>query len=746
MGTLNPDIPSQELTRALERAAALARDMKKRALTPETLLLAFVRMSDSTAYRLLQRFAETRGFKLADLENEVENRARTSIGRDADFYFVDEKEQRIPLSRETLVVIDEGLTIAQAMDEIQAGTEHALAAMTQAGASTAGLLQRRGITPRAMTDLLSDQALSRRTTRDWVALARKGEATPVYFREALLRDLITVLSLATNRHIILVGPPGTGKRTLAYSLALLIAEGKGPVLPVPSTAEGNPVEGPEGFKAVIEIAETALLDNPSAAVRSGLRQARGGILFIPDIHRFFGGLVHAQFPKAEKLLQKAFFDAQVVLMGTTTEADYQSRLAGQVGNLSHTLRVPPASADETVAILRTLKPRLEADYALAIADESLRPAASLAGRYLSGTALPGAAVQLMHRACALVRMSTQEHLAFRPQVASDTQVDADDVSLAVSLMTGIPIHKLGTDERTRYARMVEHIQRRIIGQEEAILAVSRAVKTARVGLKDPKRPIGSFLFLGPTGVGKTELAKALAEFLFGSEEALTALDMSEYMDESAVNRLIGAPPGYVGFEGGGQLTDQVLKTPYAVVLFDEAEKAHPRVMDVLLQIMEEGRLTDGQGRTASFSEAVIIMTSNLGAEQLADPELGDRARELAMEAVKRHFRPEFLNRLDAIVTFHPLSSEDLRAILDLMLEKEVKLAAGRGLTLEVSQAARSWLLAQNEHPEWGARPLRRIIQRHLREPLADYLLAADPKPGTTVRVDAGDDRLSLEAV
>jgi ATP-dependent Clp protease ATP-binding subunit ClpA len=403
--------------------------------------------------------------------------------------------------------------------------------------------------------------------------------------------------------------------------------------------------------------------------------------------------------------------------------------------------------DETVAVLTSLKPRFEADYALTIADEGLRTAASLAGRYLPGTALPGAAVQLVHRACALVRMSTQKHLAFRPEVASDASVNADDVSLAVSLMTGIPVSKLGADERTRYARMVEHIHRRIIGQDEAVLAVSRAVKTARVGLKDPKRPIGSFLFLGPTGVGKTELAKALAEFLFGSEEALIAIDMSEYMDKSAVNRLIGAPPGYVGFEGGGQLTDRVLQTPYTVVLFDEAEKAHPRVMDVLLQIMEEGRLTDGQGRTASFSEAVIIMTSNLGAEQLADPELGDQARELAMEAVKRHFRPEFLNRLDAIVTFHPLSSEHLTTILDLLLEKEVELVAEQGLTLEVSQAARTWLLAQNEHPEWGARPLRRIIQRYLREPLAETLLAAAIlKPGTTVRVDAGADGLTLETV
>jgi ATP-dependent Clp protease ATP-binding subunit ClpC len=739
MGTLNPDIPSKELNQALERAAALMRSFKKRLLTPEILLLAFIRLSDSAAYRILSRFAETRGFRLADLENEVENRARTRIGRDVDFTFVDGNEQRVPLSKETLVVIDEGLTIAQASDEVWVGTEHALAAMTQAGVSTAGLLQRRGITPRAMTDLLSDRTLSKRTTtRNWVVLARKGEATPVYFREVLLRDLITVLSLVTNRHVILVGPPGVGKRTLVYSLALLIAEGKGPC---------QPAGWPEGLKAVIEIAEPALLDNPSVAVKSGLRQARGGILFIPNIHRFFGGLVHARFPKAEKPLQKAFFDDKVVIIGTTTESDYKSRLqeSPAVVEHSHVLRVPPTSVDETDAILHTLKPHFEADYALTIADEGLRAAASLAERYLSGTVLPGAAVQLVHRACALVRVSTQKQLAFRHKVTSDARVDADDVSLAVSLMTGIPVSKLGADERTRYARMVEHIHRRIIGQDEAVLAVSRAVKTARVGLKDPRRPIGSFLFLGPTGVGKTELAKALAEFLFGSEEALIAIDMSEYMDESAVNRLIGAPPGYVGFEGGGQLTDRVLQTPYTVVLFDEAEKAHPRVMDVLLQIMEEGRLTDGQGRTASFSEAVIIMTSNLGAEQLADPDLGDHARELAMEAVKRHFRPEFLNRLDAIVTFHPLSPENLRAILDLLLEKEVELVAERGLTLEISQAARTWLLAQNEHPEWGARPLRRIIQRHLRQPLAETLLAADPKPGTTVRIDVGADGLILEA-
>jgi ATP-dependent Clp protease ATP-binding subunit ClpA len=341
-------------------------------------------------------------------------------------------------------------------------------------------------------------------------------------------------------------------------------------------------------------------------------------------------------------------------------------------------------------------------------------------------------------------MGAQPRLAFRPVTASDTQLDADDVTLAASLMTGIPVAKLGADERGRYAHMVEHLHRRIIGQDEAVLAVSRAVKTARVGLKDPRRPIGSFLFLGPTGVGKTELAKALAEFLFGDEEATVTLDMSEYQQEHTVNRLIGAPPGYVGYESGGQLTDAVRDRPYTVVLFDEVEKAHARVLDILLQVMEEGRLTDGQGRTASFSEAVIIMTSNLGSGYLVEPVLTDTARERVNRAVKATFRPEFLNRLDEIILFHPLSQEQLRLILGLMLNKESELLTARSVSLEVSEDARTWMLAQNDHPEWGARPLRRIIRRYLREPLADYLLTSAPKQGTTVRVDADEEGLTFQ--
>ena len=449
-------------------------------------------------------------------------------------------------------------------------------------------------------------------------------------------------------------------------------------------------------------------------------------------------------------MQRAFLDGRAVVIGTTTDAEYQARLAGDtvLAEHSHVLRVPEPDVEMAVEILRVQKPHLEADYELAVADEALAAAANMAKRYLADAVLPAAALQLLHRSCALLRMGArplQEGLAgLGPPAAADARLDAEDVTLAASLMTGIPVASLGADERSRYARMVEHLHRRIVGQEEAVLAVSRAVKTARVGLKDPRRPIGSFLFLGPTGVGKTELARALAEFLFGKEEAMVTLDMSEYQQEHTVNRLIGAPPGYVGYESGGQLTDAVREKPYTVVLLDEVEKAHPRVLDILLQVMEEGRLTDGQGRTASFREAVVIMTSNLGSEFLDEPVLTDEAREQVMAVLKRSLRPEFLNRLDEIIVFHPLSAGQLRQILGLMLKTEAGLLEAQGVALEVREEAYDWMLARNDHPEWGARPLRRIIQRHLREPLAESLLAAEAGPGTRIVVGAGAQGLTFE--
>jgi ATP-dependent Clp protease ATP-binding subunit ClpC len=732
MGTLNPNIPSPELNKGLNAAAVRMRAMKLPLLGPGLLLLTFARDSDSVAHRLLVQFAAERSFRLDELAASAEVLAKGSPGADADFVFMDEAGQAVRLSKEMVIALDESRSIAQAADEVFVGTEHALGGLAERGVSTAPLLRRYGITAAAMTDRLANEAQTRRlTSQDLVARARAGETAPVYVRTDLMGDLLGLLALANHRHVILVGDAGVGRRSLVGALGLLMAEGKGPA----------------DLSSLIQVSEQALLADAEKAVDAGWRQARDGILLLPNIERFFGGATsNPEFPRATRVVQRAFLSSRPVVIGTTTDAAWNDRLSGDsaVRENSLRMRVPEPSIEEAAAILAVHKPGLEHDYKIKIGEGALPAAASMSKRYVAGTPLPASALAALHRACALLKLAGQSQAAFRPQgVQPDSELDADDVAVAVSVMTGIPVSKLGVDERARYAHMVDALHQRIIGQEEAVLAVSRAVKIARVGLKDAKRPIGSFLFLGPTGVGKTELAKALAEFMFGSEDAMVVLDMSEYQQDHTVNRLIGAPPGYVGYEGGGQLTEQVRKRPHTVVLFDEVEKAHPRVLDILLQIMEEGRLTDAQGRLTLFSETVVILTSNLGSEYLDKPEMTDEMRELVMAEVHSALRPEFLNRLDEVILFLPLTAEQLSQILDLMLKKEGKQLSTQGVALEISEAAKEWLLAQNDHPEWGARPLRRVIQKFLREPLADWMLAADPKPGAHVTVDVGEGGLKF---
>lgn len=735
-GSLSQKIPSTDLMQALNQAAVSMKNFGKRVLTAEILLYTYLKMPDLAAHQILRQLAEQRGLNWAAFEESVTGAARERLAPDVNFDFETDSGQKVALADDVLYLIDEGLTMAQARNETRCGTEHTLVYMPDRRVGVSRLLANMGITPSAVTDLLQDPALSENAaSRDHVALTKSGRMAPVHFRDALLRDLGSLLSMAQNRHVILVGPTGVGKRSLAYALAQLMAAGKGPV----------------GLKSLVELNEQALLDNASATVQAGLRMAQGGILFVPNIARFFGGFRAEFHERACAELQKAFFDDNVVILGTVTQGRYDDRLGtdATLAQHSHVLKVPPTSESETVEALKAQQSRFQVDYGLTINPESLSEAARLAGRYLTADPLPGAAVHLLHRACALVNMARQGHN--EPESAKDDQsLDAEDVMLAASLLTGIPVTNMGADERDRYAHMVEHLHTRIIGQNEAVLTLSRAVKMARVGLKDPKRPIGSFLFLGPSGVGKSELAKALAEFMFGAEEALITLDMSEYMDESSVNRLIGSPPGYVGHEAGGQLTDAVKERPYSVVLFDEVEKAAVKVFDVLLQIMDEGRLTSGKGETVSFKECVILMTSNIGGRSLADPHLPEAVAQAEAEtALKEHFRPEFLNRLDDIIFFHMLNDDHLRQILDLMLKKETKLLAQRNLTLTVTESAKTWLLAQNEHPEWGARPLRRIIQQHIRSPMADFLLEKDPQAGVTILVDTkknkktGEDELKI---
>jgi ATP-dependent Clp protease ATP-binding subunit ClpC len=731
MPSLNKDLLDSTTRAALNRASDLMRQYGRPLLIPELVLLALLRMPESTAYRAIQKLAESRGFKPADLEKETETQARTRDGRSAKFDYVTDQNAIAALSDETLIALDEARAIALATGEIYIATEHLLGALSQSGVSTAGLLQRKGITPSALAALMSDGIVSKRaTTSDWVADAKKGQLAPLFSREALLKKLVSLLSLAQDRTVFLVGAAGSGRRSLAQSLAFLLAEDKGPA----------------GIKSVIEVSESAWLDNPQLAMQVALRAAEGGAIFINNIHRFFGRAENSQMQSAMKDLHKAIVENTCVVIGSTSDAEYTERIKpnASVVEHSHVLAVPPATTDECMKMLALHKPQFERDYGMTVDDSATKTATTLAARYIGTTPLPGAAVQVLNRACAIVRASRVEGQGSGDTPATVTAplstIDADDVTYAISMMTGIPVTKLGEDERAKFAQMTQALQQRVIGQDDAILALGRAVKSARVGLKDPRRPIGSFLFLGPSGVGKSELAKALAEFLFGSEDNLIALDMSEYQKDDTINRLIGSPPGYVGFESGGQLTERILKSPYAVVLFDEVEKAHPRILDILLQVMEEGRLTDGQGRVANFAETVIILTSNLGAQYLNDPTLGEQARDLAMLDVKAFFRPEFLNRLDDIVMFKTLSPEVMAKILDLMIAKEAKLAQSRGIALDVTPAARVWLLAQNKEPGMGARPLRRILQRSVREQLADYLLTL-ASPPTTVVVDAGDQGL-----
>jgi ATP-dependent Clp protease ATP-binding subunit ClpC len=735
MGQLNPDLLSKDMADTLNFAAEPVIQKTMPNLTPEMVLVALLKNPQTAAARLLETILATRGRSVSQMANRANTAALANRDKSGNLDFLARGGVAVPLSRQTIILLDDALGVARAANETRVDTDHALQVLAEGSMPTNTLLREFGVTSKAIQDARTAVRPVRTdtTARDVVEEVRQGTVRPVYFREGLLREMMNLLSQRGSRHLVLVGPDGVGKRTLGYSLGLLIGEGKGPV----------------GLKTLVTLEETALLDNDLQAVRAGLAKAAGGILFVPHIHRFFGGPGKVEFTKGgAAALQKALLADDPVIIGTSTEVEYQGRLQAASGFAERVqmVRVSEPPTDEAVQMLMTSKPQFEADYDLEIKDEAVKLAVTLAKRYLSAIPLPRSAEHLLHRTAALVNMSMQSNVAFKPDLA-DAVLDAEDVTLAASQATGVPVNKLGEDERVRYASMVEHLQERVIGQDQAIIAVSRAIKAARVGLKDPKRPIGAFMFLGPTGVGKSELAKALAEFMFGSENDMLPLDMSEFKDESSLNRLLGSPSGYVDSEAGGQLTERVKKQPYLLVLFDEVEKAAPKIVDILLQVIEEGRLTDGRGNTVSFSETVIILTSNLGSRALAVPSITDEVREEAMVEVRDYFRPEFLNRLDEVVMFNALDAEALERILRLLLKKESKLVAERGLTLTLSDAAVGVLLGQYKEEDYGygARPLRRIIQRWVREPLADFLLKANPPAGTEVKVDGDENGLRFGA-
>jgi ATP-dependent Clp protease ATP-binding subunit ClpC len=518
------------------------------------------------------------------------------------------------------------------------------------------------------------------------------------------------------------------------------------------------------------------------------------ILFIDEVHTIVGAGAAEGAIDASNMLKPALARGELQVVGATTLDDYRQRIERDAAleRRFQPVLVPESTLEETVEILRGLRPNYEKHHHVKIGDDALQAAAELSDRYIADRFLPDKAIDLMDEAAAKVRLAAvkepenlkqveEEITALRKKTPVNESrlaelekvrkeitelwtktkmeemptVTRTDIAAIVSGMTGIPLTDLSEEEKTKLLNLEQRLHLRIVGQQEAVKAVAEAIRRSRVGLKDPRRPIGSFIFLGPTGVGKTELAKSLAEVLYGDENLMIRLDMSEFMEKHTVSRLIGAPPGYIGFERGGQLTEIVRRKPFSIILLDEIEKAHPEVFNILLQIMEDGRLTDGHGRTVDFKNTILIMTSNLGSDTLYKKALGfdngrrreeaegvyEELKENLMGVLKRAFRPEFLNRVDDVVVFHPLSREDVRQIAQLLLRQTEKLLGAQGIKIKVNAAGLDYLVQNGYDPEMGARPLRRLIQREIENRISDAIIAGEYVAGDSVEVGGENAKL-----
>ncbi len=572
----------------------------------------------------------------------------------------------------------------------------------------------------------TSSSVLRKYGRDLTLLAAEGQLDPFVGRESELKRMLQVLARREENNPLLVGESGTGRTALVQALASRIA--------------GNDVPDILADKRIVALDSGALvagtklrgeLEERMRALLDAVRDAGGQvILFVPNLASFLrakGG--------AGDMLADALSRGEVRALGRCTP-DELREIEDEASSLSRRfvpIDVDPPSIEEAIEILHGVRPRFEDAHGVKIADAALEAAVRFARRYVAGRELPKSAIDLIDESAARVQLGLDGE-------ADRDVVEAEDVAAVVSLWTGIPAAKMMEEEAKKLLRMEDRLRERVVGQDHAVTAVSQAVRRARVGLRDPKRPIGSFLFLGPTGVGKTELAKALAEFLFDDESALTRLDMSEFMEKHMVARLLGAPPGYVDSEAGGFLTEAVRRRPYSVVLFDEVEKAHPDVFNVLLQVLEDGRLTDSRGRVALFRDAVIIMTSNVGSELILDhDDTEDVLRELIEDRLHDHFRPEFLNRVDEVLIFNSLDKEALAAILEIQLRQIDRLLEPQGIELHPSDSAKAALIELGYEPAFGARPLKRVLVRELQDPLAEAILEGRFTPGDRVEVDTDGD-------
>ena len=642
-------------------------------------------------------------------------------------------------------------------------------------------------------------------------LAKQGKIDPVIGRDKEIARVIQILSRRTKNNPVLIGEPGVGKTAIAEGLAQRIVNGNVPEilrnkriisLSISSMLAGAKYRGEFEERLKKAIDEVQKHDDM--------------IIFIDEIHTLVGAGATEGAMDAANILKPALARGEFQVIGATTLDEYKKHIEKDAAleRRFQPVLVGEPSEEDALEILKGLRDRYEAFHKAKITDEALEAAVSLSNRYITDRFLPDKAIDVVDEAASKVRMkvfsAAPDVKALETQLAdvkkekeaavtaqefekaaemrdeekriekeindkkkaakenSDAKlvVTDEDIASVVAQWTGIPVSKIAQEESESLLHLEEELHKRVIGQDEAVVAVSKAVRRARAGLKDPKRPIGSFLFLGPTGVGKTELARALAVALFGDETAMIRLDMSEYMEKHTVSRLVGAPPGYVGYEEGGQLTDAVRRKPYSVILLDEVEKAHADFFNILLQVLDDGRLTDSQGRTVDFRNTVIIMTSNLGAKALRkdSPELGflaakkadsntedvsvvnfKEAKKSVMDSVKRHFRPEFLNRIDEMIVFHALTSNDLKQIVTILMDTVVKRLGDMGLSLEISPAAMNLLVKEGSDFSMGARPLKRAIQRLIEDPISDLILQGNAPEGAIIKADVEDEHIVVKA-
>ena len=635
---------------------------------------------------------------------------------------------------------------------------------------------------------------------DLTRLAEEGRLDPVIGRETEIARVMQTLIRRTKNNPVLIGGAGVGKTAIAEGLAQCIVAGN-----VPEELKERRVLALDIGAMVAGSKFRGEFEERLKAVMDEIKQAEGEIiLFIDEIHTVVGAGAAEGSIDASNMMKPALARGELQCVGATTEQEYTRYIEKDAAleRRFQPILVEEPDAETAVEMLRALRPRFEAHHKVLIDDSALEAATRLSQRYLSKRLLPDKAVDLIDEAASKLRIDAQllppdlreqesriRHLEDEEEAASqradyqkaaelrserirlqeefdrrrsalleekdiDMVVDAEDIGRLVATWTGVPVDRLLESEAGKLLHMEERLHERVIGQEKAIAAVSDAIRRGRAGLKDPRRPIGSFIFLGPTGVGKTELARALAQYMFDDEANMVRVDMSEYMESHTVSRLIGAPPGYVGYEDSGQLTEAVRRRPYRVVLFDEIEKAHPDVFNVLLQILEDGRLTDGHGRTVDFSNTLVIMTSNLGTGELGRPAFGFatesskpnesiKLRSSIEDALKKTFRPEFLNRIDEIIIFESLTPEQIQQIVGLMVKEVEERLAAHQVAIDVTAEATEWLAKEGFDPIYGARPLRRAIQRYIENPLSKKILAGEFQADDRIVVDAGEQELTF---